>query len=534
MLKTLIKKQLLELFQSYFIDRKTGKARDKKGTLIFFGFLIVLFGSLGMAFYSMASSLGVQILGHGINWIYFAVMSLLAMALGIFGSVFNTYASLYLPKDNELLMSLPIPPVKLLVARLFGVFFTSFMYSAWVWIPVMIAYWVLCPVSIANIIFPIILTFVITLFVTILSCILGFVVAIVASKAKGKSFLTVFLSLFVMAAYYFCYFKIAGSLGEIVNNLDKIGLTLKTRLHYIYLVGSAADGDFLSMVLVTAITIAVAIITVVVLSKTLFKFAFSGETATGKSKKTEKFTEQSISKALLKREMKHFTSVPTWMLNGGFGLLIMVIAGAAALIKSAAVHKLISQFTVESPELAIAFPVLILVGLCFMISSNSLASVSISMEGKSLWIVQSLPIDPWIVLRAKERMSFQLNIYPAVFCVVAAGIAFRLEYYEIVLTVCAAIAFILLSTDFGLFLNLKSPDFNWTNAASLTKQSMPVMINLFGGWIVCAALGFGGYYLCSISNACVALIAFMIVFIALRIVLNHWLRTKGTEIFRTL
>ena len=91
MLKTLIKKQMLELFQTYFINNKTGKARTKAGTMLFFGLFILLFGGLGIAFYAMAAGLGNVILGSDINWIYFALMSLLSIALGVFGSVFNTY-----------------------------------------------------------------------------------------------------------------------------------------------------------------------------------------------------------------------------------------------------------------------------------------------------------------------------------------------------------------------------------------------------------------------------------------------------------
>ena len=34
---------------------------------------------------------------------------MLAIVLGAFGSVFNTYSSLYLAKDNDLLLSMPIP-----------------------------------------------------------------------------------------------------------------------------------------------------------------------------------------------------------------------------------------------------------------------------------------------------------------------------------------------------------------------------------------------------------------------------------------
>lgn len=51
---------------------------------------------------------------------YFAMMGLLASFFGVFGSVFNTYAGLYLAKDNDLLLSMPIPIRTILCARLLG------------------------------------------------------------------------------------------------------------------------------------------------------------------------------------------------------------------------------------------------------------------------------------------------------------------------------------------------------------------------------------------------------------------------------
>ena len=45
-------------------------------------------------------------------------MGLAAVLLGAFGSVFNTYAGLYLPKDNDLLLSMPIPVSVLVAAKI--------------------------------------------------------------------------------------------------------------------------------------------------------------------------------------------------------------------------------------------------------------------------------------------------------------------------------------------------------------------------------------------------------------------------------
>lgn len=534
MLKTLIKKQLLEIWQGYFIDRKTGKARSPKGIILFFLLFALLFFGLGFSFYFIAAGIGAAILGTDINWLYFALMGLLSMAFGVFGSVFNTYAGVYLPKDNELLLSLPIPERKLLFARLTGVYSTSLMYSAWIWIPVMIAYWILVPVKILNIVFPVLLTFVIALFVTVLSCLLGWVVALIASKAKGKSFITLFLSLAVFALYYFVYFRIAGSLSEIMSHISELGNTVKSWLYFAYLLGQAADGDILSMLLVTGITLALAVICILVLSKSFMKLSTVSVNSGKRAKMTVNYTKKPIKTALLNREYKHFTSVSTWMLNGGFGLLLLPIGAIALLIKSGTTRAILPEIAAEISELYALLPVLFPAAVCLVLSVNAISSVSVSMEGNTLWQLQSLPLDPWEILRAKEKMAVQLNEYPALFFVLVCGAVLCFSWWETALICVAVWIFIRAFSDFGLFLNLKNPNFNWTNVASVTKQSMPVVVSMFGGWTFCMVLGFGGAFLARIVPVWAVLGAYILLFLILWLVLHTWLKKNGTKIFASL
>ena len=534
MLKTLIKKQLLELFQTYFIDRKTGKARSKKGTILFFVLLGFLFLALGFVFFAMALKLGTAVLSSGINWLYFALMGLLAMALGVFGSVFNTYASVYLPKDNELLMALPIPAKTLLLARLSGVYATSLMYSGWIWIPAMIAYWFIVPLNAAKLLFPILMMFLIALFVSVLSCVLGWVVALIASKAKGKSFLTLFLSLAVFVLYYVGYFKIINSIGEILSHIEELGRTVQSRLHYAYLLGKASDGDGLSMLLIALITAALAGSCFLVLSRSFTRLSTAGGGGKKRTKAPADYTKASVRAALVRRELKHFASVPTWMLNGGFGLLLLPVAAVFLFIKSNTIRGVLPQLAAALPELYAALPVFLLLVVCFMLSVNALLPVSVSMEGKTLWQLQSLPLDTWEILHAKERMGVQLTWYPALFFVLVCGVVFQLRWWEIAL-VCAAIwLFIWLICDFGLYLNLKMPNFSWTNEASLTKQSAPVVINMFSGWAFCAVLGVGCFFLAGITEGWAILGGIILLLAALESVLHRWLRNKGTALFASL
>ena len=146
MVKTLLKKQLGEIFRTYFYDPKKNKPRSKVSTILFlllFAFLMV--GVLGGMFALLSCALCGAFVAVGMGWMYFCLMGLLAILLGAFGSVFNTYSGLYLSKDNDLLLSMPIPVRSIMVSRLLGVYLMGLMYSAVVILPAIIVYWVTAP-----------------------------------------------------------------------------------------------------------------------------------------------------------------------------------------------------------------------------------------------------------------------------------------------------------------------------------------------------------------------------------------------------
>ena len=80
-------------------------------------------------------------INSGMDWLFFAIMGLMALAMGVFGSVFNTYAGLYQGKDNDMLLSMPIPPAYILLSRMVGVYAMAMLYSGMVYLPAAIVYW---------------------------------------------------------------------------------------------------------------------------------------------------------------------------------------------------------------------------------------------------------------------------------------------------------------------------------------------------------------------------------------------------------
>ena len=141
MLKTLLHKQMTEIFRSYFYDAKKNKKRSKASTTMFFAiYVILMVGVLGGIFTYLSICMCEPMVIAGAGWLYFTIMSLIAIALGAFGSVFNTYSGLYLSKDNDLLLSMPIPVRYIMISRLLGVYLIGLMYSEVVMLPAIIVY----------------------------------------------------------------------------------------------------------------------------------------------------------------------------------------------------------------------------------------------------------------------------------------------------------------------------------------------------------------------------------------------------------
>lgn len=99
MLKLLLKKQLFEIFRSYFYDAKKNKARSRLATALYIGlFVLLMAGILGGIFTLLAVKLCGPLAAAGLGWLYFALMGLIAVLLGAFGSIFNTYAGCTCPR----------------------------------------------------------------------------------------------------------------------------------------------------------------------------------------------------------------------------------------------------------------------------------------------------------------------------------------------------------------------------------------------------------------------------------------------------
>lgn len=533
MLKLLVKKQLAEIFRSYFYNAKTNKARSKTAIISYFIFFIVIMvGMLGGIFAFLSFTMCGPLAAAELDWLYFALMGMIATFLGAFGSVFNTYSTLYMAKDNDLMLSLPIPLRTIMASRLLTVYLMGLMYSSTAMVPAVIVYLAVTGITAGGIAGGLVLWLMISIFVMTLSCTLGWLLARINRKLKNKSLITVAVSIAFFGCYYFVCFKSQEIIENIVANATTYGLKIKGAAYPIYLFGKAGTGDLTAMLIVSAVILALFALVWKAMSRSFLKLA----TDSGKTARCEYHSkalkQRGIGGTLLAREISHFLSNPNYMLNCGLGILFLPIGGIILAIKGGQVVSVINLIFGANNGVA---QLILCTGVCLMSSMNDMTAPSVSLEGRSLWLIQSLPVSPWAVLRAKLSMQLLFTVIPAAFCIACMELVYPFSIIELALSITMIMSFIVLTAELGLVIGLEMPNLTWTSEITPIKQNLGVVIVLFGGFAY-SFVFFAGFTL--LGGLKLGFAGYMVLAAAVTVIVDvimwRWLKTRGSRILSRL
>ena len=529
----LLKKQLREIFRRYFYNAKTNKRRSKAGVILyFFFFALLMVGILGGMLFLLSFTLCEPLCTVGAGWVYFCILGGIGILLGAFGSVFNTYSSLYLAKDNDLLFSLPIPVEAIMTSRLLSVYLMGLMYSAVATLPASIVYWITVSASVPAILGGLLLVVLVSGIVMVLSCALGYVVARVSLRVKNKNFGTVVLSLVLVVGYYYFYFKANDQIQNLILHAAMFGKVPNGPGKLLWYFGSIGEGSFIAMGVWTLAVAVACLLTWQLIRRSFLKIA----TSTGVQKRTvyreRRAVQRSLSRALLSRELRRFAGSANYMLNCGLGILLLPLAGIALLWKGGDVTAFISAVFGTD-----AAAVLLISGLCLASTMIDPAAPAVSLEGKNLWIVRSLPVLPWQALRAKLHLQLTLSVPPMLFSALCvAGLLRKMDLGALVpvLGMVYCLAFAVFLAVWALFWGVRMPNLQWTSEIYPIKQSAPVNFAIFGGWAFAVAMGALYFWQGKKLGLELFLAAGIGVFALASIGLYLWLRKRGAALFGAL
>ena len=450
-------------------------------------------------------------------------------------SIYKVKPLLFDPKDNDLLFSLPIKQNSILRSRICNLLIFNYIMSILIFLTSFIAYIVFSKISMIYVLHGILISIILPILPTILACVIGYFIAYISSKVTHKNLIETVLtiSFFMVILVSSIFIQKIGML--FVNNIESIDIVISKFMFNLNLVKEIISGNIICEIIYVFINIAIFMIFTFLLSKGYGKITNKLKESKVKNvnKKVEFKKKNSQLICLIKKEAKKFFSIPIYIFNAAFGLVLIVLATIASVFFD--FNEIISLTLQEIGYMSNAtsniFPIILLM-FSFVIAVTNISASSISFEGKNLWIIKTLPVDEKKIL--KSKVLFSVIIVQSVLtpCLIIMSILQKLSIYQFLMIFILNIVQSFVISLFGVIINLKYPNLEYTTEAQVVKQSMSSFVSAFIPMILIFAL----VYVYLILNlpvmvfALLLLLCLIIIYFVEVLILNTW----GVKKFKKL
>lgn len=462
---------------SWLFSRAASKSGGKFAKLKLLGLVLIL-AYAGFAFMAMFgmyfNELAKAFFPMGLGWLYFTLFLMAALVLMFIGSVFVTKAQLYEAKDNDFLLSMPIPPSYILASRLLMLLVFNYLIEFVVAAPALVMWLRASPASALQLFSFVLLFLFLPLLTLAFSCFFGWLLELVTGRMQKNSLITVLFSLVFLGAYMYFFSRANVYIQQLVLRGNAVAESFGAVSPLFWMGNAVAAPNLLHLLLTLLIFLVPFLLVYWVLSITFLGLATTKRSAAKKEYKEQAMRSASLPSALLRREFQRLLASPSYMLNAGLGLVFILVAGGALLVKKEMALTIVSQLGIPTDALT----VLLALGFCLIASMVNFTASSVSLEGKTLWIIKSLPVPYEDTLKAKLKLQIYLTLPPMLFAGVAAAYAFSLSSFEAFSLLLTLVFYTKLSANLGLMANLQHVKLDWTNETQAIKQSISVFLSM--------------------------------------------------------
>lgn len=457
--------------------RRSGKGY--LGSLVFSWMLIAVLTSVYMA--GMSQALQMMMALDLLPLIGVAGASVAVIVT----TIYKTTGLLFGFRDYDLVNALPFTTRTVVTCRFMLLYLWNLFFTTSLMIPAGIVYavfasptWGFWPVYIAEILLT-------PLLPCVVAAVIGILTGLIARHFKKRGFVGIILTVAFIVAWMLFVFDLS---DDALNQLAAMAPMIKNALGTMYppamwAVRGCCDLDMATFALFAGVSVGsfAAFVAIVAPEFKRINAALTASRVTRDYKLT-KLRRHSAYQALLSREWKRVTRSSTLFMNACIGNILMVVF--AAIILAAGDTDAFAEFTgtSESPLTGLDLHAYVLVAVFFamFVSMSSTTVSSISLEGKQLWIVKSLPVPTWDVLRSKLEVDLRITITG---CAIAAALLW-INFSEagpmgIVFFVIPYV-YGFYAAVWGLWLGLKYADFDWTSEITPLKQGKAVMVMTLG------------------------------------------------------
>ncbi|MDO5573991.1 MAG: hypothetical protein Q4G60_08425 [bacterium] len=490
---TLVRAQLMTSFGLNMVVHE----KDKKKHGRYIARLIAyLFLSLMVIGYSYGIGYGLGFLGMSsvVPAMSFAVSCIMILLFTMLKSV----AVLFGFKDYDMLMSLPVSNKVVITSKFLYMYVSNELLTMGILIPMAVAYSLWTPVHAVDILIWVLAIPVAPLIPMTIATVLGAVIAAITSRVKHKNLISVILSFIMIFAIMLFNIRLNSSQesdAEFYMNIKIISSMLTDKMNRLYppvrlFQNSLSEHSVLPVLLLILISVVwyLIFVTVVSIGFNQINSRLKARQAKAQYKMQELKTSSPLM-ALVKKEIGRFLSSPGYIVNCTVGSAMAIIFAVFCVIKGP--EEVIRTFAAEGFS---GFTTGILCAIPFFASAllgmTCTSAASLSLEGKNLWIVKSLPLEPKIILKSKIIFDLLIGVSTAFICGVLLLIAIKpADFITAVWFIATPVSFKLFTAVWGMFLNVKLPNYEWENEMVVIKQGGASTISVFSGLILGGVLG---------------------------------------------
>ncbi len=514
--------------------KRFARPRSAAGTLALF-LIVMLIMAVYEFFYMSLICMGAETQSASAGLAGFLVLvAAFSMLLTLMTSVSYTKTLLYEAKDYEALCSLPIRSGTVVAAKLATLYTLDLVFSLAMMLPCGVFYGIFALPALSFYFFYFTLIFFVPLIPILISALVSALICLIASRFRRMQAVTILLYIlffFGILSVSFFAGSTAGeptALGDLFSGMLEAVLPWYPPLMWFY--EAVMDGMFSSAALFAGVSMLAFSLVTLLIGKFYGRFQAIFRPAAVRRQYKATRTSSAAIVALMKKDWRRLCSSAGVFMNQLVGILMLVVFAVMFGIQSFGVTD-----EADLAQMTEIFSVMLPFLFAMAASMVSDTSTSISMEGKAFPLIKSLPISAKTYLYSKLALHMALCAPVIVLCGVGISIVKQFPLISAVACVVIPLCYAYSSGIVGLLINLKKYRFDWASEIMVAKNSLPVMLTIFGGMILSIVPMVVAIVLCELGIPLAAVMGFFmaisaIVSVALTAVMSHF----GERLFRKI
>ena len=453
----------------------------------------VLLGAfIGLSMMMSASAMIVELKGDGLDSsVVLSIYTLLTAIIIVTEGVYKSGDLLFRPRDNDMLLAMPIPKSTIVAVRMIKFYLFELVYCMIILLPAMVAYAVNNEVGASYYLVAATMMLLVPIIPIAISCLVGLFTSAFSARFKRRTFLQVAISLVIMLGFAAMLFA-AGMMPDGGGSSAMIASSKITEFYYPASASESLvrDYNWWQYLVFVLVNLLVAVATVAVIGRFYFRTISRLETIrrTGVPKMKYRFTRHSQTMAIVRKELNRYFNTPVLLINTAMGLVLFIVVVVAICFKyDDIVGSLMSSmenFPLTPDEIYLHMPSVAMGLVAFASLMTFITVTTLSLEGRAFNTLKSLPISGIRVIMSKVLAAMLIIAPVTVLGGVMMAIRFQFGIVETVLVFVAAIAMPLVAELIGVLIDLKYAKFDAESDAVTVKQSAGVMVATFLGLIM--------------------------------------------------